>query len=156
MIDSKHRSSVMNTISEAMNMFAWVIDSFADSVDYKSATSKWPILLAVVSQSHRNRRSHLTAVQAGSSLSCNLASIDSDRSSNINSARNTVSYCTADYCIGQRSGHNVGYNLDCNDRCSDTPNSDYIADCNLIDCNLGCRYPVGCITTTVAYLLCFL
>ena len=139
-------------------MLEQVIDRFDDSVDYKFATSKWPILLAVVSQSHRNQKSqsHLTAVQAGSSLSCNLASIDSDRSSNIDSDRNTVSYCTADYCIGQRSGHNVGCNLDCNDRCSDTPNSDCIADCNLIDCNLGCKYPVGCITTTVAYFMCFL
>jgi hypothetical protein len=48
-IDSKRRSSVMNTISEAMNMFAWVIDRFAGSVDYKSATSKQAISLAVVS-----------------------------------------------------------------------------------------------------------
>jgi hypothetical protein len=39
----------MNTISEAMNMFAWVIDRFAGSVDYKSATSKQAISLAVVS-----------------------------------------------------------------------------------------------------------
>ena len=96
-------------------MLEQVIDRFDDSVDYKFATSKWPISLAVVSQSHRNQRSrsHLTAVQAGSSLSCNLASIDSDRSSNIDSDRNTISYCTANYCIGQRSGHNVGCNLDC-------------------------------------------
>ena len=138
-------------------MFAWVIDRFAGSVDYKSATSKQAISLAVVSQFHRNQRdrSHLTAVQAGSSLSCNRVSIDSDRSSNIDSDRNTASYCTANYGIGQMFGHNVGYNLDCNDLCSDTPNSDYIADCNLTDSHLGCKYPVGCITTG-AYLLCFL
>jgi len=95
-------------------------------------------------------QSNLTAVQAGSSLYYNPANIDFDHSYNFDADRNSVSYCTANYYIGYSFRFNFSCNLDCNYCYSNSPNFDYITDCNSINCNLGCRYFASCIATATA------